>query len=254
MNNATARVVATGSAVKVIVEGKFYVRDPTMTALGIRIVEHGILMLDEMGYEQFTFRKLAERLGTAEASVYRYFRSKHGLLLYLTAWYWSWVEYRLLIATVNVAAPEERLRRALCELAQPIIDDAATPHVDEAALYRVVVAESSKVYLQREVDADNRDGLFKSYKRLCRTVAQIIVEINPHYPFPVALISTVVESSHTQRFFAQHLPSLTEVDRDNPDGALTEFLTDLVFKAIAPGAAPGAGRKRSGKLGSINAN
>ncbi len=235
MNSTTARVVA-NRAIKVHVEEKFYLRDPNTTTLGVRIVEHGILMLDEIGYEHFTFRKLAERLGTAEPSIYRYFRSKHGLLLYLTAWYWSWVEVRLLIATVNVASPEDRLRRALIELTQPITDDAATPHVDEAALYRVVVAESSKVYLQRDVDTENREGLFRSYKRLCQTVGRIISEINPQYPFPVALISTVVESSHTQRYFAQHLPSLTEVDRTNPDGALTEFLTDLVFKAIAPPA------------------
>ena len=28
-----------------------------------------------------------------------------------------------------------------------------------------------------------------------------------------ALVSTVVESSHTQKYFAEHLPSLTEVAR-----------------------------------------
>lgn len=230
---ATSPNAVGGPAVQVPVEEKFYLRDPASTALGVRIVEHGVLMLDELGYEQFTFRKLAERLGTAEPSIYRYFPSKHRLLLYLTAWYWSWVEYRLLLATLNVASPEERLRRALNELTQPITDDAATPHIDEAALYRVVVAESSKVYLQRGVDAENREGLFQSYKRLCKTVAAIVTEVSPHYPFPVALISTVVESSHTQRFFAAHLPSLTEVTGADPDGALTGFLTDLVFKAIA---------------------
>ncbi len=233
MSRATTHAVA-NSTISASVEEKFYVRDPMSSTLGVRIIEHGILMLDEMGYEQFTFRKLAERLGTAEPSIYRYFRSKHGLLLYLTAWYWSWVEVRLMIATVNVVSAEDRLRRALLELTQPIIDDASTPHVDEAALYRVVVAESSKVYLQREVDAENREGLFRSYKRLCQTAGRIISEINPDYPYPVALISTVVESSHMQRYFAQHLPSLTEVDRGNPDATLTSFLTDLVFKAITP--------------------
>ena len=232
MNHFEARSVA-NSAIKVHVDAKLYLRDPTSTTLGIGIVEHGILMLDEIGYEQFTFRKLAERLGTAEPSIYRYFRSKRSLLLYLTAWYWSWLEVRLMFATANIASAEDRLRRSLLVLTQPIIDDESTPHVDEAALYRVVVAESSKVYLQRDVDAENREGLFRSYKRLCQTVGVIVTEINPDYPFPVALISTVVESSHMQRFFAQHLPSLTEVDRGNPDATLTDFLTDLVFKAIA---------------------
>lgn len=232
----TPRESADDSAqrIKLQVDSRLFLKDPTSSELGEDIVEHGILMLDEMGYEQFTFRKLAERLGTAEPSIYRYFQSKHRLLLYLTAWYWSWVEYRLLLATLNVASPEERLRRALRELTQPITDDDTTPHIDEAALYRVVVAESSKVYLQRDVDAENREGLFRSYKRLCKTVAAIVSEINPRYPFPVALISTVMESSHTQRYFAEHLPSLTEVKRDD-NGALTGFLTQVVFNTIAEG-------------------
>ena len=46
-----------------------------------------------------------------------------------------------------------------------------------------------------------------------------------------ALISTIVESSCDQRYFAQHLPSLTEIGKDQDD-RITEFLTDLVFKTI----------------------
>lgn len=203
------------------------------TELGERIVEHGILMLDEIGYEAFTFRKLADRIGTTEASAYRYFKSKHRLLLYLNSWYWSWMEYRLLLATANVASPHDRLRFALRELTQSIAEDESTPHIDETALYRVVVAESSKAYLNRDVDLENREGLFRSYKRLCRTVANMIVEINPAYPYPVALVSTVVESSHMQKYFAEHLPSLTEVQLGHANGSTTAFLTDLVFKAIA---------------------
>lgn len=212
---------------------KLFIKDPTSSELGESILEHGILMLDELGYEAFTFRKLAERIGTTEASVYRYFRSKHRLLLYLTAWYWSWMEYRLHLATANVASPEERLRGALREVTQRIRQDESTPRIDEEALYRVVVAESSKAYLHADVDAENREGMFRSYKRLCRTVADLILEVNPAYPWPVALVSTVMESSHMQKYFAEHLPSLTEVTRGDADESTTAFLTDLVFRAIA---------------------
>lgn len=218
------------------VDAKFFLKDPTTTELGERIVEHGIALLDAIGYEQFTFKKLAERLGTAEPSIYRYFRSKHRLLLYLTAWYWAWMEYRVRLATANIADPEEQLRRALHELTRPIERDAAVPQVDEAALYRIVVAESSKAYLNRDVDAVNRDGLYRSYKRLCRSVADIVGDIDPRYPYPVALISTVVESSHTQKFFAEHLPSLTEVAHGTAGPSATDYLVDLVFRAIGPAA------------------
>lgn len=215
---------------------KLYLKDPASSALGESILEHGILMLDALGYEAFTFRKLAERIGTTEASVYRYFKSKHRLLLYLTAWYWSWMAYRLQLATANVTDPEARLRLALREVTQRIRKDESTPRIDEEALYRVVVAESSKAYLHADVDAENREGMYRSYKQLCRAVGDLILAVNPSYPYPVALVSTVIESSHMQKYFAEHLPSLTEVTRGDADEATTAFLTDLVFRAIAPAA------------------
>lgn len=215
---------------------KLYLKDPASSALGESILEHGILMLDALGYEAFTFRKLAERIGTTEASVYRYFKSKHRLLLYLTAWYWSWMAYRLQLATANVTDPEARLRLALREVTQRIRKDESTPRIDEEALYRVVVAESSKAYLHADVDAENREGMYRSYKELCRAVGDLILAVNPSYPYPVALVSTVIESSHMQKYFAEHLPSLTEVTRGDADEATTAFLTDLVFRAIAPTA------------------
>ena len=212
---------------------KLFVKDPTSSELGETIVEYAILMLDELGYEALTFRKLADSVGTTEASIYRYFRSKHRLLLYLTAWYWSWMEYRLNLATANVGSAEERLRLALQAVTQRIRKDEATPRIDEEALYRVVVAESPKAYLHADVDAENREGMFRGYKRLCRAVADLILEVNPAYPYPVALISTVIESSHLQKYYAEHLPSLTEVTHSDADESTTTFLTDLVFRAIA---------------------
>ena len=221
-----------GIRIRLQVPESLYVKDPTSSDVGKRILEHGIQLMDEIGFEAFTLRKLAERVGSTEASIYRYFRSKHRLLLYLTSWYWSWMEYRLLVATGGSAPASERLRLALRELTQPIADDAMTPHIDEAALYRVVVSESSKAYLNRHVDSVNVEGCYRSYKRLCRRVADIISEISPTYAFPVALVSTVVESSHMQKYFAEHLPSLTEVTRGEIDSSATAFLTDVVFRVI----------------------
>jgi len=219
--------------IKLQVDPRFYLKDPTSTELGERIVEHGILMLDEMGFEDFTFRKLALRIGTTEASVYRYFKSKHHFLLYLVAWYWGWVDFRLQIATSGMPDASERLRCALRELTMPIVKDESTPQIDEAALYRVVIAESSKAYLQREVDAENREGLFRGYKRVCRIVADMVRAVNPRYAYPTALVSTVVESSHQQKYFAEHLPGLTDVKHAEVHGTTTDFLIEMVFRVIA---------------------
>jgi len=74
--------------------------------------------------------------------------------------------------------------------------------------------------------------MFLSYKRLCKKVAGIVREINPGYRYPTALISTVVESSYDQRYFAHHLPSLTEIPVAQANG-ITEYFMELVFKAIS---------------------
>lgn len=213
------------------VDDRLPLKDPVASEVGRQILEHSILLLDEIGFEGFTFKKLATRIGITEPTVYRYFENKHKLLLYLISWYWNWLEYKIILATGNIASPEERLRLALVQLSQPLEQDDNYPYIHEAALYHIVIAESSKVYLTKEVDKDNREGFFLSYKRLCSRIADIIREINPAYRFPTALVSTVIESAHNQMYFAEHLPSLTEVGKKNGDNT-TEYLTELVFKVV----------------------
>ncbi|WP_317175534.1 TetR/AcrR family transcriptional regulator [Pontibacter beigongshangensis] len=207
-------------------------KDPDSSEKGRQIIEHSILLLDELGLESFTFKKLAARIGTTEATIYRYFESKHMLLSYLVSWYWSWLEYRLVFATHNIQPAEARLKIAIGILAGKVERDINFVHVDEVALQRIVVAESAKVYLTKEVDDNNREGFFFSYKRFCKRVAAIISEINPEYQYPSSLVSTVAETAHYQKFFSLHLPSLTNIS-DSRNEQLEAFLTELVFKAIA---------------------
>ncbi|WP_018478229.1 TetR/AcrR family transcriptional regulator [Pontibacter roseus] len=217
--------------IKIRVEEKVYLKDPETSAKGRDIVRHGIVLIDELGLEAFTFKKLADRIGTTEATIYRYFESKHMLLSYLISWYWNWLEYRLVFATNNVRPPEERLRIAIRILAGKVENDLEFGHIDEAALQRIVVAESAKAYLNKEVDENNKEGFFLSYKRLCKRIADIVLEINPDYKYPASLVSTVAESAHYQKFFALHLPSLTDL-RDSNEDKLEDFLTHMVLRTI----------------------
>ena len=210
---------------------KVFTKDPSSSDLGKKIILHSIGLIDELGFEAFTFSKLADKIQCTEASVYRYFENKHRLLIYHLTWYWTWMEYRLTLATANIKSPDERLTIAIRLLTSPLEQEPRIPQVDEAALYRIVIAESQKVYLTKNVDKENKQGLFFSYKRLCKKAAGIVREINPEYRYPTALISTIVESSYDQRYFARHLPSLTEIPKEQEDG-ITEYLTELVFKAI----------------------
>ena len=101
------------SNITITVNDKLYVKNPETSALGKKIIENSILLIDEIGFENFTFKKLGEIIGSNESSIYRYFESKHKLLLYLSSWYWGWMEYKLVFASSNISDKNEKLNRAI---------------------------------------------------------------------------------------------------------------------------------------------
>jgi AcrR family transcriptional regulator len=221
------------SNISIKVNEKIYIKNPESSDLGRRIIEGGIDLLDEVGFDNFTFNKLARNIGSTEASIYRYFESKHKFLLFLTSWYWCWMEYQLVFRLANIDCPEDRLERAVRLLAEEINEQGSYEHINEYKLHRIVISESSKAYLTREVDQENKEGVFSGYKQLVERVSNIILEINPKYKYPHMLISTVIEGAHHQRFFAEHLPRLT--DEIKGKDAITEFYREMVFKSIQHG-------------------
>lgn len=216
--------------VSIQVNEKIYLKNPDSSELGRKIIASSVDMIDEMGMENFTFRKLAKEINSTEASIYRYFESKHRLLLYLTSWYWGWMEYQLLFALANVETPQERLKKAILLLTQEVKQDGNFSHINEVKLHRIVISESSKAYLTKEVDQENKVGAFAGYKQLVGRISDIILQINPTYKYPHMLISTMIEGSHHQRFFAAHLPRLTDVIKG--EDSIPEFYSEMIFKAI----------------------
>ncbi|WP_255478841.1 TetR/AcrR family transcriptional regulator [Rufibacter sp. XAAS-G3-1] len=216
---------------------KLFLRDPELTELGRAIVKESIRLIDELGFEHFTFKKLAQHIASTEVSVYRYFENKHKLLLYLVSWYWNWLDYQFSYHTHHVAEASEKLRAFIRILAGSDGREPPLSNVDVHSLARIVILEASKAYLTKEVDADNKAGLFQDYKNLCHKVALIVLEINPAYPFPHALVSTLVEAARKHLFFAQHLPSLTEVRLDSTGkNDLAGFLNHLAFSSLTNAA------------------
>ncbi|WP_223252692.1 TetR/AcrR family transcriptional regulator [Owenweeksia hongkongensis] len=207
-----------------------HLKDPNSSELGQNIVDTSIQMMDELGYEHFNFKKLSKQIGSSEASIYRYFESKNKLLLYLTGWYWGWMEYKLSLKLANIENPEERLTRAINLLTEVAAEDSTFAHVSEVKLQRIVIAESPKAYLNKNVDNENKLGVFSDYKRLVSVVSDIILEIDPNYRCPHMLVSTILEGSHLQRHFSEHLPRLTDVDKK--EDLITPFYLELAKKAL----------------------
>ncbi|ALM20641.1 TetR family transcriptional regulator [Nonlabens sp. MIC269] len=217
-------------SINIQIHPNLYLKNPEGTDLGRRIVSKSIEMIENLGFESFTFRKLGKEIGSNESSIYRYFDSKHALLVYLFNWYWSWIEYRMYIATLNLN-PEEKLRRAIEMLTQVIEEDSAFSFVNEVLLHRIIIAESSKAYLHKDIDEENEKGFYKTYKRVVKRVSEMVTEVNPEYKYPNMLVSSVIEGAHNQRYFAEHLPSVT--DSIDGEDAILNFYLDMVFNLIS---------------------
>jgi len=209
---------------KIQVNEKIYVKDPETSSLGKKIVEQSILLIDEIGFDNFTFKKLGEKIGSSESSIYRYFESKHKLLVYLSSWYWSWMEYKLVFATTNITDPKEKLIKAITIVTEKVVDDTNTAYVNEAILNKIIIAEFTKTLHTKEVDQENKEGFFLIYKRVINRVVSIVSEVNPEYPFAKSLVSSIVEGNLHQNFLMEHLKTITDC---NESVSTTQFYLNL---------------------------
>jgi len=211
---------------------KLFLRDPEQSELGKKIIQESIQLIYKNGFEAFTFKKLAVDIGSTEAGIYRYFENKHRLLIYLTAWYWSWLEYQVTFHTNNIHDPVVKLKMVIKLLATTLEDSVSTPHVDKNILHQIIITEGTKAYLTKRVSEDNKDQLFKPYKDLCAIIGNMILECSPNYLYPKSLASTIIEMAHFQNFFMNNLPSLTDFGKNKDDAEIVLFLENLVFSSI----------------------
>ena len=209
-----------------------FLRNPEHTVLGRNIIKHSILLIAQNGFEAFTFKKLAEDIGTTEAGIYRYFENKHLLLIYIIAWYWGWLEFQISFQTNNITNPVVKLKKVIKLLATTVEDDATTSYVNESLLYQIVISEGSKAYLTKQVGEDNQHQFFKPYKDLCAVVGDIILDCNPKYKYPKSLATTIIEMAHFQNFFMNNLPSLTDFGKNKTESKIILFLNELVFSSV----------------------
>ena len=217
---------------KIRMNEHLYLRNPEETELGRKIIRHSIILIHKKGFEFFTFKKLAEEIGTTEAGIYRYFENKHRLLVYIVSWYWSWLEYKIAVHTNNIPTPEIKLKKVIQILGTQVKDDVTTKHVDEQLLYEIVMGEGAKAYLTSHVTEDNKRRLFKPYMDLCASIGTIILECNPKYKYPRSLSSTIIEMAHFQNFFMRNLPALTDFGNTKDETKIIRFLEDLVFASL----------------------
>ena len=218
--------------VQIKMNEELYLRNPESSKLGKKMIQYSVEMIHKNGFESFTFKKLAEEINSTEASVYRYFENKHRLLIYLVAWYWSWLEFQISYETNNIIDSKIKLKKIIKLLASKVEDDDATVYINESLLHQIVISEGSKVYLTKNVGEDNEHHFFKPYKQLCAAIGFVISECNPDYKYPRSLATTIIEMAHFQNYFMVHLPLLTDFGENKNEEEIIAFLENLVFSSL----------------------
>lgn len=209
-----------------------YIKDPQHTDYGKKLLEHSVVLMADIGFEAFTFKKLAKTMKSAEASIYRYFENKHKLLIYLNCWYWEWVHYLIDLHTMNVDDPNKRLKIAIHELLNASNQSSMTAYINESLLHEIVVVEGVKAFHFHEVDEENDHGVFRSRKDLVEKIATYITAVNASFSYSNSLASTISDMAHNQIYYASHLPQLSSVTGSDKLNQIEEMINQFAFAIL----------------------
>lgn len=210
-----------------------YLRDPKETILGQSILQYSIILIDELGFEHFTFKKLAAKINSTEASIYRYFENKHLLLVYLSNWYWEYMYVNIQSKTENITSPTEKLKIAIASILDSMTKNEKILYIDEDILHSIIVSQADKVYRIKEVTEENKNGFFLAYKKVVRFISDIMLEVDPNFPYARILASTLTEMPNQQLYYAKNLPSLTSIaDQKDNHSELQKVMENMAFAWI----------------------
>jgi AcrR family transcriptional regulator len=214
--------------IKLHTSAGLFLKDPEESKVGQRMVSRGIALIYKLGFGAFTFRKLAQELDTSEASIYRYFDSKHQLLSYLINWYWGWVYWRLNAEVLPSLEKKARIRKIVKVLIASSDVDLRIPHIDESVLHKIVVAESGKLegYYRNSAGAA---APLPTYLLCCDFISEVIRSCNPRYPHCRELAFSLISNTHQHSCYSQTAelergkgsPSMPRLDRFIEHAALS---------------------------------
>lgn len=186
-------------------------------------------LIHEMGFDGFTFKKLGTHIGSNESSIYRYFENKHKFLLYLSSWYWAWVEYNLVMETHSITDPKGKIIQAVTVLTRKVDNDSSNTPINLVLIHKIMISEFSKSFLTKSVDQENEQGLFVAYKRVHSRLQGFIKVANPSYNFSASLANTILAGVLQQYYYKDHFPSLTDCSDINEP---CNYYINLIYKTL----------------------
>lgn len=217
------------STFKITIPEGVFIKDPETSVLGKNIITQGMELIHEMGFDGFTFKKLGTHIGSNESSIYRYFENKHKFLLYLSSWYWAWVEYNLVMETHSITDPKEKIIQAVTVLTRNVDNDSSNTPINLVLIHKIMISEFSKSFLTKSVDQENEQGLFVAYKRVHSRLQGFIKVANPSYNFSASLANTILAGVLQQYYYKDHFPSLTDCSDINEP---CNYYINLIYKTL----------------------
>ncbi|MDB4032045.1 TetR/AcrR family transcriptional regulator, partial [Flavobacteriaceae bacterium] len=217
------------STFKITIPEGVFIKDPETSVLGKNIITQGMELIHEMGFDGFTFKKLGTHIGSNESSIYRYFENKHKFLLYLSSWYWAWVEYNLVMETHSITDPKEKIIQAVTVLTRKVDNDSSNTPINLVLIHKIMISEFSKSFLTKSVDQENEQGLFVAYKRVHSRLQGFIKVANPSYNFSASLANTILAGVLQQYYYKDHFPSLTDCSDINEP---FNYYINLIYKTL----------------------
>lgn len=213
--------------INIIVNSNLFIKEPFSSELGQSIVYEGSIMISELGIEQFTFKKLAEKICTTESSIYRYFENKYQLLIFLVSWYYKFLEYILVFSISNISEPKDKLR--FCVKILTKTEDDVSDKLNLVSLQKILIYESNKAMLYRNLNEQENENYFEAYNKLCERISRIILEINSEYKYSKSLSSLLLEGIYHQKYITEKNNCLSET-RTNDE--IEEFYFNLIYNTI----------------------
>jgi len=217
--------------IKLTINSKLFIKDPESSQLGQEIIKESIHLINTIGFEKFTFKKLGLKINSNESSIYRYFENKHKLLLYLSSLYWGILEYRLVFETNNLVDPVKKLEKAVDVVAGTPQTVETNLRFDLLGLRAIVIAEFTKSYHNKSVDLENKEGFFSEYKRLVNRIVKMILDINSNFPYPKTWASNLIDGSLHQHFLVEHFPSITDCENNEPPNLFFKHQVNCLINA-----------------------
>jgi len=203
--------------------------DPSHSRTGLKILNTAIQLIADEGYEAFHLSRLAEKAGTVESTVYRYFENKHKLLLYISGWYWAYLDFSIDYETREMKDPRQILSKAIEMMAGISLPKNSSLIGDPLIIHRIITMEFSKIYITQMAHDDNKEGYFVYFKTFVNKIGNLLADIMPGYKFPRSLAFLLVLGIYQQIHVAEKLPALSDYDHSEPlDEYISHFIKDLI--------------------------